>query len=36
MVYTFEEGDVLILRIRHAGEDWLNDPPDSSPSEDYQ
>ena len=34
--YTFEEGDVLILRIRHAGEDWLNDPPDSSPSEDYQ
>ena len=36
IVYTFEEGDVLILRIRHAGEDWLNDPPDSSPSEDYQ
>ena len=33
IIYVIEDDDVLILRVRHAGEDWVNDPP-NSPLED--
>jgi len=27
IVYLVEDGGILILRIRHHSEDWLDDPP---------
>ena len=33
IIYVIEDDDVLILRVRHAGEDWVNDP-QNSPLED--
>lgn len=35
IIYVVEDDDVLILRVRHAGEDWMNDPQDP-PLEDDQ
>ena len=33
ILYVIQEDDVVILRVRHAAEDWVNDPQDS-PLED--